>query len=266
MIKLLSIVAIVLSLSLSQCCMAQAEPDWMSKVRKDAEVSPQPVPETESGSKPGPMPPSVMPPSPLDEMLDRMEAAIRDASNAASKANDAAERAETAAKQYSSAMKSTGDWQSDVDRISKLEDAVRELQSRKQWSEDEIRVIAKDEAEKLIKATVKNSKGEVREVGADSIEVSVSGYSGTFSLKPGEQIVSIDGKPITGRASMVSNGVKTSMAVTEDLQLQTVPQRSGVVRFWSLPSRAAGRVASGASGTCRNVFNAATGRWERQCN
>ncbi len=79
-------------------------------------------------------------------------------------------------------------------------------------SEDEIRVIAKDEAEKLIKATVKNSKGEVREVGADSIEVSVSGYSGTFSLKPGEQIVSIDGKPITAGVDGKQR-VKTSMAL-----------------------------------------------------
>jgi hypothetical protein len=196
---------------------AQAEPDWISKIRVPAEV----VDVTE---------PADIPVSPLDDLMQRMEQAIESANSAAASANAAA-----------ASVKTTGfDFDSES-RIKALEDAVAELQSRKQWTEGEIRSLAKDEAEKLMKATVRGVDGSVREVGATSMQVSVAGYSGTFEVKPGERIVAVNGQPIVQRAAVSyrvhGEPVQAMMATTPSVQLQTMPQQRGVVRFWNLPTR-----------------------------
>jgi hypothetical protein len=261
MVRFIIAMAIAFTLVSLSYGQGKAVPDWIKnlptvEVTPEPEVTPTPTPAED-------YPPSVLPVSPLDGVLEEMQSVIADAKQATKRANDAAEKAEVATKIMRS-MQKVGDWQDDADRLTKLEEAVAELKSRKQWSEDEIRVIAKDEAEKLIKATVKMPDGTTKEVGADSIQVSVNGYSGTFSVPKGGRIVAVDGRPVGG-VTMMSNADNpqepVQFAVTDSVQLQSVPRQQGIVRFWSLPSRAAS-----ANKTCRQVWNPATRRYEQRCN
>lgn len=265
MVRIIIAMAIAFTLvSLSYGQEGKALPDWIKHLPKVEPVSP----ETEVAPTPKEdYPPSVLPVSPLDGVLQEVASVLAEAKQWTNAARDAARDAREAteeAKVASKMMKSMqyGDWQGDADRLTKLEEAVAELKARKQWSEDEIRVIAKDEAEKLIKATVKMPDGTTKEVGADSIQVSVSGYSGTFSVPKGGRIVAVDGRPVGNVTIMrnVDNPQKqVQFAVTDSVQLQSVPQSQNKVRFWSLPSRA-------ASSTCRQVWNPATRRYEQRCN
>ncbi len=170
-----------------------------------------------------------MPPSPLESLMQRMEQAIADA------------KAATEAAKLVTASPMKFDFDADA-RLSALELAVEKLAARKEWTEGEIRTLAKGEAEKLMQATVKTPSGEVREVGASSMQVSVDGYSGTFEVKDGEKIIAVNGQPIVHRAVvservMVDSQpvvVQSMMATTQSVQMQSVPQRQGVVRFWSM--------------------------------
>lgn len=226
------IFALLIAMLLGACAFAQAEPDWLKK-----DVSKY-VDETKEGNESVLPVPDPVPTSPLDDLLQRAEDAIK-------RANDAADMAEKAANK-ANAVKMPEPVKFDFDteaRLKALEDAVSQLQARKEWTEGEIRTLAKDEAEKVMKATVKSPDGTVREVGASSMQVTVAGYSGTFEVKPGERIVAVNGQPIVQRAVMSQRVIvndspmmmQSTLATTPTVQMQSVPQRQGVVRFWSLP-------------------------------
>lgn len=248
---------IVVSVLACSCAMAQADLDFLSDVRIKAEES-KPAPGVDAAQA----------------MVDELVAAAKDARAAADEARVAATQATVAA---SDAKKAVADLATNAPvsspfggvTIEEVDAAIaKAIADRPAFTESEIREFAKDEIKKHLEAKVKMPDGTVKTVESSTCEVTVNGYEGTFKVPVGGKIVSVDGRPVSSSASMQTANGTVYMGRTSDIQMQTVPMadysQPQVIRFNSIPQSFGKSMTR--QGTCRNVWNAATGRFERRCN
>lgn len=125
---------------------------------------------------------------------------------------------------------------------------IAELKSRPAFTEAEIREFAKDEIAKF-HAEVKLKDGSTQKIEAKNVQMSVTGYSGTFDVPEGAVITSIDGVPVSstnGWTRVVNRAGRVSSVVgqTPNYNVRAVPLRNNSIRFFASPR---------SSGTCRIV-------------
>jgi len=266
------LIALIVLNSLFACCaMAQIEHDWMSKVRipdPTTQVEPEeaPTPPEEAPTPPEDAP-TLAPPA--SDVLDKLFAAANSAHEAAARATEVAGALEG----YRSEVRELKDAQSNFVTRSEFESLKDVVNSKPSFTEGEIRAFAAEEAKKLFeqyksqfRATVEMPNGKVTQVPADTMQQTVNGFSGTFTVPKGGYVSSVDGQRVNS-GSLVNNQWTSS---TQDLSLAA---NNGTVTFQTRPAPAQPRQfmprskarAQSANATCRTVWNPATRRFETRC-